>query len=376
MSKLTIRHATADDWPIVADLGAQIFARGEGYDNHYKAWMNNLSDPWFRWEQTYIGLIDGQIVSHVSYMDRVLRYGRQAEFRFGGISGVITRPEYRGRGYAAEVMKAALRGIEGEKYHLTLLDGIARYYDQFGYVTIWPTRTTKFTIKDLLRVEDDGAGYRVRAYHPDDLPALLALYEAEWGNRPCFIPRTAEWMESKVRLVSAEGNPYTYVVEDKMGNIQGYSCGWQIQERMEVIVTNLAATVALLRHTAQLLADQPDTAGWWLDLPNTNAATYAQQVCTMQFHTNAIQRGGWRGRFVDRKSALEILQSEYRDVVFEAQNDCIVIRAGKHELHVTESELLQLMFGETPYLYKTAERDILEHLFPPQVNGLAGLDWF
>ena len=47
---------------------------------------------------------DGQLVSHVSITDRICDAGGKS-VRIGGIGGVSTLPEYRGRGYATLLMQ-------------------------------------------------------------------------------------------------------------------------------------------------------------------------------------------------------------------------------------------------------------------------------
>jgi predicted N-acetyltransferase YhbS len=397
LSELVIRCATPDDWPAVAKLGARVFSdQNTGYEKMRRGWLGLRNNPLFRWENTRIGLVDGQIVAHVSFLDQVLCCG-QARLRFGGVVGVCTHPDYRKRGYAAQLMGDVLRQMGQEGYHLSLLDGVPRFYDRFGYVTVWPNRGLKFTAREAQRLSADGSGYRVRPYQESDLPALLALYQQEWAAHPVWIKRSPEWWRWRLDRMPDTGHPFTFVVENGGGVVRGYSAGWRPADRTEVVAADCFTTTALLRHTAELLRDEPDATVFWLDLPDSRVSRFVAQVCSVHYNTWANYRGGWMARFINVQAALDALRPELAarletlnvpeagDVTCEARRDTVILHIGAAEIVLLQSEFLLLLFGNwLPQdvdehfggVMGAAERDLLKRLFPPAINGLAGLDWF
>jgi predicted N-acetyltransferase YhbS len=396
MTNLTIRHAAPDDWPILAEMGARIFLSGSADGDHYQAelqsWLQFPHDPTFNIENSWLGFVDGQIVAHVAFIERTLRYGC-AELTFGGIAAVMTRPEFRRRGYADQLMRVVIDQITQRGHPISLLDGISRFYDRFGFTTLWHGYTTHFAVKEALRVPPDDSAYRVRSFQPDDVPALLALYDREWGNRPWSVKRTPDWLHHRLRLPMHE----TLVVEDAAGTVRGYSSGRVLQDRIEVLVDDQGAAAAFLRHTGQQLAGTPDQIVQWLDPPDTRTARFVRRLCSMHHRTWVSHRGGWMGRFIRTQAALNALRPEFvarlhalglpgaEEAEFDTGPDSVTVRVGALSMDVPQPMFLQLVFGFLApadiddYLSVTvgeSERDLLKRLFPPTINGLAGLDWF
>lgn len=394
MSELTIRHATPDDWPQVVEIGVDVFPAPITREDAVAGWMRLSTAPFFKWDNIRLGLVDGRIVAHVAIMDFTLRYG-QAELTFGGIAAVFTHPDYRKHGYAALMLRDAIRHMEQAGYHITLLDGISRYYNRFGYASLWPTYSTKFTVSETRRVVDDGAGYRVRPYVESDFPAVYALYHDEWASRPWFIPRSEEILHWRLHFNSQHSTPYIYVVEDSAGVVRGYSVGRRIEFRQEVITADQHAAAALLRHTGELLADNPETVVTWVDVPNSRNARWMRQLCGINFNVAVAYNGGWMGRFIHTQAALNVIRPELvsrfhdlgvpnaENLMLEAGQETITFRLGSTCIQLAPARLLQLMFG---YLtpddidewdsLPSEHRDLLKRLFPPAINALAGLDWF
>ncbi len=397
MTEPVIRQATLDDWPVIAEQGARTFKLPGGdaearYQAALNAWQGITTDPTFKVENSWLAIVDGQIAAHVSFVERVLCYG-SAELSFGGIAGVMTRPEFRGRGYAYALMRVALDDIQQRGHMLAMLDGIRRFYDRLGFTPLWYFYGAHFEVKEVSFIAEDTDGYRVRELDQADIPVLHALYEAEWAARPWRIRRSEDWLRYKLNVPSRA----TYVVEDANGTICGYSTGHMPEDRTEVAVTNQAAAAALMRHTAELLADQPDCRVKWLDLPNTQTARFMRRLCSVDFTTWVSHRGGWMGRFIDVQRALDTLRPELvarwvalgvpqaETTRLEALDDTVTLQVNGLACTVSHNHFLQLAFGFLSpadiddllsATVDAAGRDLLKQLFPPVVNGFAGLDWF
>ena len=201
MTELFIRHATADDWPTIAKMGARTFtdngADEERVQAELQGWLRHADNPSYKYENSWLGIVDGQIASHVGYIERTLRYG-QAELPFGGIVAVMTQPDFRKRGYADQLMRVVIDQIAQRNLPLSLLDGIPRFYDRFGYVTLWAGYSIFFDVNEALKIPPDDSGYRVRLFQPDDVPALLMCYDNAWKSRPWSIKRSVKWLDHRL----------------------------------------------------------------------------------------------------------------------------------------------------------------------------------
>ena len=141
----------------------------------------------------------GRSISRLWIVDRVMRIGG-ATVRVGGISTVGTDKKYRGHGLASQVMHAALALMEREGYDASVLHGIPDFYHRFGYVSCIPEYDLILPagfptpLKGGGKPKDtDGHRLKLRALHPDDLPAMARMYNRENATRTGSIfrnPRT------------------------------------------------------------------------------------------------------------------------------------------------------------------------------------------
>ena len=395
MSDLAIRACTPDDWPAVSELGARTFSDGSevGYQRSLIGWRRLPQSPDFDWTDVYIGVVDGQVVAHVRVVDAVLRLG-QVALRFGGLSGVVTHPDYRGRGYAAALVRACIRAMEDAGQVLSLLDGIPRFYGQFGYASVWPNYTLSFTAGEAANVPDDGSGYVVRPGSEADLPALLALYNAQWPARPWFVERSLDALRFRLPPPLAGDQPYFVVVEDAAGSLRGYSTGYRADDRSEVLATDPAAVSALMRHAAAAYAEDPAHEIKWLVAPDEPAAYYAGRFCKVGYHRWYSPNGGWMARMIDAQATIDrvrpLLVAWWEALGAPGDLDVanclegVRLRLASNTLTVPQGRFLQLLFGfltpreidETLTDRDIELRDHLKRLFPPVTNQLAGLDWF
>ena len=91
-------------------------------------------DPTWRPSHTRVIEADGRLVSALRIWDRRLHLGA-APARMGGIGGVTTHPDHRGRGLATRLMRETVGYLRDEGYDLGLLfAGIpARFYLRMGW---------------------------------------------------------------------------------------------------------------------------------------------------------------------------------------------------------------------------------------------------
>ena len=71
-----------------------------------ESFLGALSDPAYRPDHRLLAKVDGKVVSHVHLTDRFIRYG-SATIPINGVMWVGTLPEFRGMGFAQNLMRLA-----------------------------------------------------------------------------------------------------------------------------------------------------------------------------------------------------------------------------------------------------------------------------
>jgi GNAT superfamily N-acetyltransferase len=120
----------------------------------------------------------GRIVSHVGLFPLDVLVGRSV-FKVGGIGGVATDPDYRGRGLMEKLLEFAIDRMEKEGYAFSVLWGDRQRYGNFGW-ELGGRRLSCTVTKRSLEWKGFEAG-KIREYNgrPDDLEKIIALHERE-----------------------------------------------------------------------------------------------------------------------------------------------------------------------------------------------------
>lgn len=132
----------------------------------------------------------------------------------GGIADVATHPAYRRRGYAGDLMRAALGGMREDGIHLSMLMPFAHaYYRRYGWELA--TEAVSYTVNPG-ELPASGEQRNLRAYREEDLSRIMALLEGEASGYPVSVRRGKErWRE----ILSREG---TGVAVYERDGIEGY----------------------------------------------------------------------------------------------------------------------------------------------------------
>jgi predicted acetyltransferase len=145
----------------------------------------------------------------------------------GGISAVMVHPAYRRRGYAGELMRAALRDMRERDVALSMLSPFAHaFYRVFGYELATEVIQYSLTPSDLSTSPEQG---HLRDYREGDLPSLMELYEAEARRHALSVLRSERyWRSEEVR------KNRDIAVYERDGGVEGYILykvsGWQEQD--------------------------------------------------------------------------------------------------------------------------------------------------
>ena len=199
---MQIRGARPEELPEMIDLQCRVF-RSDGHERfgHYIH-----GDSSYQYGQTRVVEEDGgRIAATLRIWDREIRIGDTA-VRMGGIGGVCTDPEFRGRGYACALMKDAVSWMRRQGYLASVLFSAipTRFYRNLGWGSV---PMAGFRIKHQGRRAGPDAGLGKAEWEVEDfdetrdLAQVIALYEAHNRQRSgTLVRRRAYWDSAPARL--------------------------------------------------------------------------------------------------------------------------------------------------------------------------------
>lgn len=179
-------------------------------EEYYAPEKNPRLDP----EQVYVIEEDGEIRATAAVLPlEVFFEGKPVPI--GGIAAVATHAAYRRRGYAGELMRAALRQMRERSVHLSMLHPFAHaYYRRYGWELATEAISYHLKPSDLPTSPEQRC---VRAYRDQDLPRMMTLLEGEGSRHPLFVSRG----EGRWRQIFARGEQEA-AVYDAQGRVEGY----------------------------------------------------------------------------------------------------------------------------------------------------------
>ena len=201
-------------------------------------------------------LDDDTEVGHLWVIDYTMRIGT-AEVRMAGIGGVHTETEHRMKGYMRGLFEDTVTYMTEEGYDVSMLFGIANFYNKFGYATC--VAQHRFTIKTR-DAEAAGASARAqllkaRPIESKDMPAIVELYNANNALRTCAAVRSTEGFTMFEMGTYWGARVETSLWEDVNGTLLGYVV-WD-KDRSAVKVAEVgAADDALFPTILTALAQQ------------------------------------------------------------------------------------------------------------------------
>ena len=114
-------------------------------DAYYDLYFSKV----YRDDNTLVYYENDRAVSSLQMLPyRINLWGQMLDM--GYISGVVTLPESRGKGYAGDVLIHSFKEMKGKGYVFTSLipqnDGLFRYYDRFGYTSVCYRKKEKISL--------------------------------------------------------------------------------------------------------------------------------------------------------------------------------------------------------------------------------------
>lgn len=162
----------------------------------------------YRPERALIYTEKEQVVSMLHMLPRVIILP-ECRLRTGYIMGVATHTEYRRKGFAGELLRAAIQFLEEQGYDCAMLlpasEALAAYYSRFGLTV----RGKKYT--------GLGGIPEGRPAVFADIPFLSALYDGAFPNRAERTVFEWETILMEYSVVIADGE---YAVWDERGVLE------------------------------------------------------------------------------------------------------------------------------------------------------------
>lgn len=127
---MKLRGYREEDRGAVASLAAGALGGSvEGWQEHYTLEKNPRLDS----KQVYVIEEDGEIRAMTAVLPLEVFVDR-VPAAMGGVADVATHSAYRRRGYAGELMRAALGGMRERGVHLSMLHPFAHaFYRRYGW---------------------------------------------------------------------------------------------------------------------------------------------------------------------------------------------------------------------------------------------------
>jgi predicted N-acetyltransferase YhbS len=163
-----------------------------------EAFLGALNDPAYRPDQRLLAKVDGKVVSHVHLTERTIRYG-SVTIPINGVMWVGTLPEFRGMGFAQNLMRLASQRARESGFVLqALTTGMPQFYRPLGWGICGRQTFAQVLSRNLPQVSDGvmegrGAFWHVRPWRQVELGDLMSLYEAQFARTTGTVARSEEY---------------------------------------------------------------------------------------------------------------------------------------------------------------------------------------
>ena len=213
-----------------------------------------FADPYFSLPNKRALWLDDEMASCLTLVERDVRFGDQVT-RVSGICGVATRPEFRGRGYASELMIHSIEELESRKVAFALLNPVsADLYHSLGFEFVAHSDRLTFSPRQLpgFPVSD-----QVRPIVKRDIVAMAMLYDNVLSDQPLALVRDIKRWTFLLKCQKE-----AVVFEPRPGSIEGYLIFDRIPadgpDRISLRVLEMcSATRTAQRALIAFLANQP-----------------------------------------------------------------------------------------------------------------------
>ncbi len=166
---MEFRALFPDELEAWLDHVTHVFSASRQYFSNH--WHN---DPWKDVEGIRVAVDDGKIVSTVRVFIRQM-YFHGEPISVGGIGEVSTRPEYRKRGLATQLLKDSIQFMDDRQIVISVLHGSQRIYSEEGWESV-PRYYAKKTF--LGKKQQEWHVRPVNFQDTDEVAQLASLYDS------------------------------------------------------------------------------------------------------------------------------------------------------------------------------------------------------
>jgi predicted N-acetyltransferase YhbS len=218
-----------------------------------ESFLGALSDPVYAPDQRLLAKVDGRIVSHLHLTERKLRYG-SVTIPVNGVMWVGTLPEFRGMGFAQNLVRLASQRARDKGVVLQVLTtGMPQFYRPLDWGVCGRQTFAQTMSRNLPQVSDGliegkNAIWHVRPWRQVELGDLMALYENQYAHTTGTIVRSEEywrWMIGRkyahVIWVACQGETvrgYAFIKDHKVLEI---ACDPAYPQAMKVLLSRVRA---------------------------------------------------------------------------------------------------------------------------------------
>lgn len=188
---MEIRGIRESELVEMINLQCQVF-RPDGHER-YSQYVH--TDPSYRYDQSRVVVVDGQIVSTLRVWEREMRIGSIA-VPMGGIGGVGTHPDHQGAGYATALMKDTVAYMRTVGYDVGVLFSAipCAFYRKLGWASV---PLAGFRVTRRQTVELGETEWRVEPFDEGrDLEPSIALYDRYNAEQSGSLVRTRSYWNS------------------------------------------------------------------------------------------------------------------------------------------------------------------------------------
>lgn len=175
------------------------------------SFLGALSDPSYHPDQRLLVKVDGRVASHIHLTRRQIRYGATL-IPMNGVMWVGTLPEYRGLGFAQNLIRLANdRARETGVVVQALTTGMPQFYRPLGWGVCGRQSLAKALSRNLPPtgdglVETKGGPWHVRPWRQVELNDLMALYDLQYSRTTGTVARSEDYWRWMI------GRRYAHVI--------------------------------------------------------------------------------------------------------------------------------------------------------------------
>ncbi len=278
-----------------------------------------------------------------------------------GLGGVATHPQQRQQGYIGKLLRRVRVSMAARVDVGFVSEAIEGLYEKFGFVNCLTEGEFVLPLRFVERLQRDpgASGRSLRPFTPDDLPAMVELFNVAHGQRPWTHVRPAAWNELRAPRTWQAGSEVVVLDEDPAlggGGLAGYAI---VTERRfgvvyaPYVIHELAAADGdaarrLLAHVAAMGAEQ-GAVELRLREPRDSAAGRVARGLGGEYRLHDPASGGMMGGIFQRAALLAALEPELRRRVSAckaaAGHDAAFVMLAQGGLIEDDHTLLRLLLG-------------------------------